>query len=116
MNTGVPPPESGAPPDWAGDSNAEAEEKHWGNEEKLLDAKTWADILWARAYGAVMIAILVVFAILFLGSLVSWSLHYILPNKYLWLSVEQLSKIQSVVFSGSLGGMVSLIAQKQLMK
>lgn len=59
---------------------------------------------------------LVFFAILFIGSLGSWAAHYLLPVKYHWLTVDQLSKIQSILFSGSIGGVVSLIAQKQISK
>jgi hypothetical protein len=63
-----------------------------------------------------MIAFLVFFAILFVGSLGAWSIHYLLPVDWHWLSEVQLSKIQSILFSGGIGGVISLIAQKQLSK
>lgn len=117
MNTDVPPPpDDGEPPRWADDKSAKQEARNWGNDRKLQDAKTWADVWWAKAYGIVAIFLLFVFAILFLGSLTSWAAHYILPECWHWLTGDQLSKIQSVIFSGSLGGVISIVAQKQLSK
>ncbi|TFL16018.1 hypothetical protein [Jannaschia formosa] len=117
MTIEVPPPlDGGETPDWADDSKAKAETKYWGNDKKLKDAKTWADAAWARSYGFVVIILLVVFSVLFAGSLLAWSLHYLLPESWHWLSDEQLSKIQSVLFSGSLGGVLSFVAQKQISK
>ena len=51
-----------------------------------------------------------------MGALVSWALHYLLNDSLHWLTPEQLSKIQSILFSGSVGGVVSLVLQKQLKK
>lgn len=116
MSTEVPPPDSPETPGWVGDPKAKLEQKFWGNDEKLQSAKTMADVLWVWAYAAVVILFLFVFSVLFLGSLASWAAHYLLPSNFHWLSGEQLSKIQSVLFSGSIGGVVSLIAQKQLTK
>ena len=112
----VPPPDSGEPPSWANDLLAKAEEKNWDKEGKLRGQKEKNDLLWLKAYGIVIIALMIVFALLFLGSIIAWAWHYVMPEYWGWLSPEQLSKIQSVIFSGSLGGIVSLIAQKQLSK
>lgn len=117
MNTDnrVPPPPSNLPT-WLGDSKARAEEKNWDKEGKLRGQEEKNHLIWLRVYGWVVVAFLVVFAFLFLGSLGSWAAHYLLPTCWHWLSADQLSKIQSVLFSGSIGGVISLVAQKQLSK
>jgi hypothetical protein len=117
MNTDykVPPP-PGNLPAWSGDLKATAEEKNWDKEGKLRGQEERNHLLWLSGYGFVVFLFLLVFALLFLGSLVSWAVHYLFPGSYHWLSEEQLSKIQSILFSGSIGGAVSIMAQKQLSK
>lgn len=111
----VPPPPNEAPA-WIGDLKAKAEEDNWDKEDKLRGQKEKNDLLWLTAYGWVVTVSLVFFAVLFVGSLGSWAAHYLLPVQFHWLAGEQLSKIQSILFSGSIGGVVSLIAQKELSK
>lgn len=114
--TEVPPPEYEAVPKWYGDLRAAQEDKNWDKEGKLRGQEETNHLWWLTAYGIAVVVFLVVFSALFLGSLVSWAAHYLLPECWHWLSPEQLSKIQSVLFSGSIGGVVSIIAQKQLSK
>ena len=109
-----PPRSLGKKPSWLEDSKAKSEDELWNDEDALIGQKRKNDMLWLKAYGFVVLIFTIIFAVLFLGSLTSWSLHYILPNCWHWLDEAQLSKIQSVIFSGALGGMVSFVAQKQL--
>lgn len=111
-----PPPDNKSLPSWAGDSDAKSEEKNWDNEGILRGQEEKNHLWWLRAYGVLMIVLILVFAFLFLGSLISWSAHYLLPECWHWLSADQLSKIQSILFSGSVGGVISIVAQKQLSK
>lgn len=117
MNTDntVPPPPSDLPA-WLGDLKATAEERNWDKEGKLRGQEEWNHLLWLKGYGVVVFLFLLFFALLFLGSLGSWAAHYLLPCEYHWLSEDQLSKIQSILFSGSIGGVVSIMAQKHLSK
>jgi hypothetical protein len=112
----VPPPEV---PDvsfpWAA-LDAKREEREWEHETALRGQETKNQVWFLRAYGIALVVFLIVFAVLFLGSLASWSLHYLLPEDCHWLTPEQLSKIQSVLFSGSIGGVISILAQKHLSK
>ncbi len=111
----VPPPPNEAPA-WIGDLNAKAEEDNWDKEGELSGQKGKNHLLWLKAYGWVVMVFLVFFTVLFVGSLGSWAAHYLLPVKFHWLAGGPLSKIQSILFSGSIGGVVSLIAQKELSK
>lgn len=113
----VPPPSADATLRWAShSSSAKAEEKNWDNEGILRGQEEKNQLLILKAYGWIVCIFLLVFALLFLGSLGSWAAHYMLPESYHWLKEPQLSKIQSVLFSGSIGGVVSLIAQRHFLK
>lgn len=112
----VPPPEEDDFPKWFDDQRAKKEDQNWDHEGKLRGQEETNHLWWLRAYGVLIILFLVVFALLFLASLVSWAAHYILPEHWHWLTSNQLSRIQSVLFSGGIGGVVSLVAQKQLSK
>ena len=114
MEKTVPPPNN--PPAWLGDPQARAEERNWDKEGKLRGQEEKNHLLWLKAYGVVVLLFLSFFAILFIGSPGSWAAHYLLPDGWHWLTSEQLSKIQSILFSGSIGGVVSLVAQRQLSK
>lgn len=112
----VPPPED---PDvffpWAA-LDAKREEREWEHETALRGQETKNQVWFLKAYGIALVIFLSVFAALFLGSLVSWSAHYLLPEYWHWLTPDQLSKVQSVLFSGSVGGVISIMAQKHLSK
>jgi hypothetical protein len=73
--------------------------------------------MWAlRAIGAVTVILIWFFVIVFLAAMSSWLWHQIAPSKWLWLTDAQLSKIQSVIFSGSIGAVVSTYVQKHISK
>ena len=120
MNTDktVPPPpppiESSA---WFSDYNkAKEEEANWDKEGKLRGQEEKNHLRWLQAYGYVVIVFLFFFALLFVLFVGSWTFHHLLPSEFHWLDENQLSKIQSILFSGSLGGVVSVVAQKHLSK
>lgn len=101
-------------PAWADNGRAKTEEKLWSSEEKLKGVKDRNDIWWHTCYGIVVVVVMIVLVLIFLASLVVWVIHHITP--YQFLTPDQLSKIQSVIFSGSLGAIVSSYMQKQLNK
>lgn len=108
----VPPPEIGAPK-WADAGSAHKEEENWADLDKT---KKDNDLRWLKVYGWVVVAITVTFTIIFLLSLVIWALHYMLPEKWIWLSGAQLSRIQSVLFSGGMGAVISSVIKRQIDK
>lgn len=114
----VPPPPPGLEdaPSWASDSAAAQEEKYWSNEDKLKGQKTKNDLIWLKAYGIVLVGLTVFFAFLFILSLGFWAWHYLMPERWGWMSETQLSKVQSIIFSGSLGAIVSTIVGRQMAK
>lgn len=107
----LPPPEPPEDWGWADQSMAEQEEKKWSKLDETLNNN---DVNWAKTYGVVIIVFAVTFSAIFLGSLVVWSLHYMLPQSWTWLSPEQLSKVQSVLFSGGMGAVISSMLKKQI--
>lgn len=108
----VPPPEIGASPKWA-DSMAIAEERKWNDLDKVRNAN---DVRWLWVYGNIVVILTAVFAMLFIASLVTWAWHYLAPPSCGWLTPEQLSKVQSVLFSGGMGAVLSSIVQRQISK
>ncbi len=110
----VPPPPKGVDdkPDWADDPKAEAEEAKWDKEGELKGVHLSNSILWARVYGFIVAGMMIFFTMAFCASLGIWLWHFLSP--WPWLKPEQLSKIQSIIFSGSLGAIVTAYAQKHM--
>lgn len=110
-----PPTESDLnPPAWADMSMAVREEKSWPDEKALQGVKRKNDVLWHRTYGIVVVIMMIFLVLIFIASLGVWVFHYVTPWQF--LTSDQLSKIQSVIFSGSLGAIVSAYMQRQLSK
>ncbi|KAB2673071.1 hypothetical protein F9K77_07060 [Ochrobactrum sp. LMG 5442] len=112
----LPPPSQTDinPPAWADLKQAKLEEKLWPDEDKLRGQKLKNDLLWHKCFGWIVAFMMVFFTTIFVVSLGVWIFHYV--TSWGWLKDDQLSKIQSVVFSGSIGAIVSSYMQKQLAK
>lgn len=108
----VPPPEIGDP-QWADKGPATEEEKRW---PELDEVKRGNDRRWLVVYGWVVLVITITFTAIFLLSLIIWALHYMLPECWTWLSSHQLGKMQSVLFSGGMGAVISSVIKRQLDK
>jgi hypothetical protein len=100
-------------PNWVDFKSAKLEQKNWQTLDEIREKN---DGRWLSVYGLIVIFLTLIFSILFISSLVVWSWHYLAPSYWTWLSSEQLSKVQSVLFSGGMGAIVSTIVQKQLSK
>lgn len=99
-------------PEWA-TVEAEQEEQKW---DTLEEVKLANDKLWLTVYGKLLLLITIAFALIFLSALLAWAWHYIAPPYCHWLEDYQLSKIQSVLFSGGMGAVVSSIIRTQIGK
>ena len=112
----VPPPPPGTekPPKWAGNSFAKREEENWPNEDALKGQKA-KNSMWAlKAMGVVTVILIIFFVFIFIVSLSCWLFHQVAPSGYQRMDEAQLSKIQSVIFSGSIGAIVSGYVQKHI--
>lgn len=107
----VLPPDIPSVASWINSSAAKSEEKGWPSIEKV---RAENDRNWLVAYGVIVIVVAGVFTAIFLGSLIVWALHYMLPHCWTWLDAEQLSKIQSVLFSGGMGAVISSVIKSQM--
>lgn len=115
---GVPAPEEipalsseqESPPLWAR-LDAQKEDRQW---TELDDVKLENDKRWLKVYGWVLVAVTVVFASVFIGSFVAWAFHHLTP--WTWLDPEQIDKIQSILFSGGMGAIVTGIIRSQISK
>lgn len=111
----VEPNELKQRPKWAKDAAASKEERKWGT-DALENRKITNDMLWLTVYGWILCVITSVFALIFLAALLSWAWHYLSPEYFQWLDAPQLNKIQSVLFSGGMGAVVSGIVRAQIGK
>lgn len=92
---------------------AKKENNEWADLEKI---KLKNDESWLRKYGLLLNIFTITFSLLFLIALLIWSWHYLMPENLRWLNVENLGKIQSVLFSGSMGAIISGIIKSQVDK
>ena len=114
MQDAPPPP----PPDWAEgqeweqDADAIAEKSEWPDQAALQGTKDQNKLMLLRNSGKIAVCMMWFFALVFISSMAVWLFHFLTP--WGWLNDLQLSKIQTVVFSGSLGALVSAFAQKHI--
>jgi len=99
-------------PTWAG-RRAHGETEKW---DALDNIRLVNDSLWLRAYGVVVLIISISFATVFIAAFIVWSWHYMVPQDWTWLQAGQLDKIQSILFSGGMGAVISGIIRTQLAK
>ncbi len=64
-------------------------------------------------WGWIVPCLMILFTLLFACALFIWSFHFLTP--WGWLTPDQLSKLQSIIFSGSIGAVVSSYLQKNLL-
>lgn len=112
------PNELAEPPKWAAVSEARKEEQGWDSlDKKRLEN----DLNWLEQYGRMVIIFSWAFAVIFLASFCIWAWHYIGPSeawgiRLHWVDQDKLSKIQSLLFSGGMGAVVSGTIRAQLGK
>ncbi|MBF9052339.1 hypothetical protein GTA62_21560 [Roseobacter sp. HKCCD9010] len=107
-----PPPEWAKGEKWKDDPNARAEKSTWPDPEALQGTKDENTLRLLRHSGTIAVCLMWFFALVFVLSMAVWLLHFL--TTWGWLNELQLSKIQTVVFSGSLGALVSAFAQKHI--
>lgn len=95
----------------------------WATGDAKKEAKNWNDLdqvrykndrRWLTTYGFILVSMTVIFAAIFGVSLIVWTVHYVTP--WCWLSTAQLDKIQSVLFSGGMGAVISGVIRSQMEK
>ena len=115
MTAQIPTPPDGEPA-WADSINARREERKWADEDSLRGQKT-ANELWAlKAIGIATAILIGFFLLIFIASSGAWIWHKVGPVYLHWLQDSQLADIQSVIFSGAIGAVVTSYAQQYLKK
>ena len=118
MSEKVPPPPEGSDsnPAWARDKRSEKEVKNWADEDALRGVERRNQKWVLLVLGFIVPIFMILFALIFGFAIAIWAIHYFIPESCHWLSPDQLAKIQSVIFSGSLGAIVSAYAQNRIMQ
>ncbi|BAQ67234.1 hypothetical protein NHU_00062 [Rhodovulum sulfidophilum] len=107
-----PPTEWAKGHEWETDQVAKNEVSKWPDPASLKGTKDTNTLRLLRNSGLIAVCLMWFFAAVFVASMVVWLFHFLTP--WGWLTDLQLSKIQTVVFSGSLGALVSAFAQKHI--
>lgn len=117
-NPEIPPIEvvKDPPFPWGRDTLANHEEKSFDDENALKAQKTKNDLTWLKVYGLITVFIAIFLTLLFVVMIVVLSVHYMGHKDWAWLDAERLSKIQTIVFSSTLGSIVSSVITKQISK
>lgn len=108
------PLEIDSSPSWAKDPKAKKEKENWDNEKDLRGQVVKNRVKFLKTVGWIAPAMVIIFSVIFTSGFIAWIWHYLTPDCWQWLSKEKLSKIQSVIFSGALGAIVSGYIRKQL--
>ncbi len=87
---------------------AKGEKKDWTNEEKSAQQKSENTVKELKSIGKIVRFLMFLFCGLFVVFLGSWAWHFIMPECWHWLKSDKINKIQSIIFSGSLGAMASI--------
>ena len=107
------PPDLDLPPlpesfGWRDLNQGKAENKNWTNEEKLSNQKNINELRLLWVTGWVIPVVLFFFVVLYVFAIGFWAFHYLAPECWHWITdANILDKIESVVFSGALGAIVS---------
>ena len=91
--------------------NAEKESKDWVKEQEKANIRRE---LWV--IGWIVPALMIFVCILFMIFLGSWSWHFFGTEGWHWLEDDQIDKIESIIFSGSLGAVASIYIQGKIKK
>lgn len=114
-NPAPPPPTDWAEKqEWKKDAKAKNEASTWPDPESLKGTKDENTLRLLRHSGKIAVCMMWFFALVFVTSMGVWLFHFLTP--FGWLTDLQLSKIQTVVFSGSIGALVSAFAQKHIVE
>jgi hypothetical protein len=111
MSSKIPPPSAEfvkeAP--WDDDAMARFETEMDPLEAQILQREALNRLKFLKASGTIVVLAVYLFAGILAASFIVWSWHYITP--WAFLTEEQLAKIQSVIFSGTLGAVVATLAR-----
>lgn len=118
-------PDIPAPPPDTGESDSRAREEEaavqtrtrgllsdWTERAKTNQIKR-DEMLRHCFFGAVAI-IIIAAALILLCAMLIWSWHLMTPDRYHWLDTDQLEKLQTVVFSGAVSSLATMIGKRIL--
>ncbi len=114
--TDVPPPteEWKAEEPWEDDTLAQLEDQTDPLDAQILEQDKRNRLQFKKASGRLIVWSTYLFWAILVAGLMVWCWHYLTPWPF--LTEPQLSKVQSVIFSGTLGAVVSSLAKGYLSK
>ena len=91
-------------------SKSLAERNSFREEEQKIAHKNKIGVL--QHSGILVIVALWLFSLAFAFTFCIWLWHFLASSSYGWLNGDQLSKIQTLIFSGTLGAVASSVIQR----
>lgn len=98
---------------WVRGSDSAKEDQRW---TELEEIKRGNDKRWLQHYGWMVLGLTWAFGILFCAALFVWTWHHLVPACWHWLQEPALHKIQTTLFSGGMGAVVTSVLRIQLGK
>ena len=83
-------------------------------EQDIDNQKSENRVFFLKWVRWIMPVLFTFFILIFCSSVLVWAIHYL--TSYSWLKPEQLDKIESVIFSGSIGAVVGISFKTYLEK
>lgn len=107
-----PPPEFAEEEPWRDDSLAQFEEERdpWDAQIQTQDKRN--RLAFKKATGRLIVWSVYGFWLVLALAFGVWAFHYITP--WCFLSDDQLTKIQSVIFSGTLGAVIATLSKNYI--
>ncbi len=88
--------------------SAQNEDDNWTNVDLITQQKNDNTLNELKLMGWIVWILMLLLCCLFVGFLGTWAWHFLIPTYWHWLSPDQIEKIESIIFSGTLGAMASI--------
>ncbi len=88
--------------------SAQNEDDNWTNVDLITQQKNDNTLNELKLMGWIVWILMVLLCCLFVGFLGTWAWHFLIPAYWHWLCPDQIEKIESIIFSGTLGAMASI--------
>lgn len=95
---------------------AASEDELFPSEDSITGQHRKNRMLIAAHVGYLVVCLMYFFCVVMVCSIGAFCWHFLAPPNFHWLTEAQLSKIQSIVFSGGVGAFFASLAQKYLHK
>jgi len=99
---------------WEDDPSAVREDRGQAHLDEVDKVRAGAKIRAIFHSGILVVGLMYFGATAFVITVSLWFWHFLAPEKYWWISEQHLHQIQTILFSGSLAAIISLLSQRYI--